>query len=138
MPNDIADNNYKPAILYVDSEVHNITAFVAMLRREYHIVSAGSAFVGLEILQSQHFEIIVSAKNMKEMNGATFLAKSMATHPCSIRLMVSDYADEDRGQGQGRLIHDFLITPWDQSQVKAILKRTYADYLLTCKAKNIE
>ena len=128
LSNDFNEKISKPTILYVDPEVHNINAFVAMLRREYHIIFAFTATKALEILETQSVSIIVSAKKLSDMRGLNFLAATVSDHPMASKLIVSDYPNEDVVSKV--IIFDYLITPWDPVQLKSILKKAHEAYLL--------
>lgn len=118
----------KPAILYVDSEVNNINSLIAILRKDnYRVIPASSIQEGFDILQKQRIGIIICGKRVAGMNGVDFLASTISGYPDASRLLVSAYHNEDPENKAN--IYDYLVTPWDEVQVKLILKAAYESFL---------
>jgi response regulator RpfG family c-di-GMP phosphodiesterase len=118
----------KPAILYVDSEVNNINSLIAILRKDnYRVIPAGSIQEGFDILQKQLVGIIICGKWVAGVKGVDFLASTIPGYPDASRLLVSAYHNEDPENKAH--IYDYLVTPWDEIQLKSILKAAYESFL---------
>jgi response regulator RpfG family c-di-GMP phosphodiesterase len=48
---------------------------------------------GLEMLDREHVDLIISDMRMPGMDGATFLAEARQRHPDTVRLLLTGYAD---------------------------------------------
>ncbi len=71
MPNEIS-----ACILFVDDEPEILTALTRLLRNTgVTLYTATSAEKGLQILEQQYVDIVISDKNMPGMNGMEFLQK---------------------------------------------------------------
>ena len=62
-------------ILYVDDEKANLEAFKSLFRRKFNIVTVNSGRRGLEVLETQPVDLIISDQRMPGMPGIEFLKK---------------------------------------------------------------
>jgi DNA-binding NtrC family response regulator len=118
----------KPILLYVGDEEHNQNSFIAIFRRNYTVLSSGSAQEALKILETEPVEIIICEKKIRSVTGVDFLASTIANHNHCIRLLVSDYANldhENRAQ-----IFDYIIQPWDEEQISKIINQAHQEFML--------
>ncbi|HPV57322.1 MAG TPA: response regulator, partial [Tenuifilaceae bacterium] len=68
-------------ILYVDDEQINLELFKINFRNDFDIRIANSALKGLEILQEEEIDVVISDLKMPHMNGLEFIEKIKATNP---------------------------------------------------------
>jgi len=106
-------------VLYIDDEVHNLTAFKAAFRRNFQIFTAESAEEGRKILESEHIEVILSDQRMPIMTGIEFFESILESHPDPIRILMTGYTDINavvdainRGQ-----VYKYLTKPWVEQDV---------------------
>lgn len=118
------DNNmlYKN-ILYVDDEVHNLTAFRACFRRRYNIFTAISAAEGLKVLQEQDVHTIITDQRMPQITGIEFLESIITKFPLPPRVLLTGYTDIsavidaiNRGS-----VYKYIQKPWDEQELIAII-----------------
>ena len=108
-------------LLLVDDEVNVQRALIRVLRSEgYRILTASSATEGLDVLRENVVQVIVSDQRMPGMSGTEFLSKVKATHPNTIRLLLSGFSDaaaitEAINRGA---IYKFLTKPWDDTDFR--------------------
>ncbi len=112
-------------ILIVDDEPQVLNSLRRLIQRktEFAVVTAGSGAEALEILREQKPAVIISDMRMPQMDGLTFLAKSLELSPASIRIVLSAFADISLviaavNSGQ---IWQYLTKPWDEPQLITIL-----------------
>jgi DNA-binding NtrC family response regulator len=106
-------------VLYIDDEVHNLTAFKAAFRRSFQIFTAESAEQGRQILEEENIEVILSDQRMPIMTGIEFFESILETHPDPIRILMTGYTDINavvdainRGQ-----VYKYLTKPWVEQDV---------------------
>jgi len=112
-------------ILYVDDEEINLRLFKSTFRRDFEIFIANSAKEGLEILNKNTVDVVITDQRMPEMTGVEFLKKvneKYNTIPPN-RLIVSGYTsneDIEKAFKQYRLFR-FISKPWIYKEFKNII-----------------
>ena len=83
-------------ILLVDDDPKVLDALRAMLRGRFNVSTALGAETGLQMLRSAGpFAVVVSDFKMPGMNGVEFLSLAREISPCTVRVMLTGYADMD-------------------------------------------
>ena len=62
----------KIKVLYIDDEINNLTAFKASFRRIFDIYIAESADEGMEVLNNNSIQIVLSDQKMPGKTGVDF------------------------------------------------------------------
>ena len=112
------------SLLFVDDE-RNILSSMKRLFRPlgYHIHLASSGAEGLEILEREDIDLIVSDMRMPEMNGAEFLERAAQQWPNAMRILLTGYSDLGStvaAVNKGK-IYRYVSKPWeDQELVLAV------------------
>lgn len=128
----------KLTILYVDDEESNLNVFKNTFRREYKVFTAINAFEGLEILNREKIDLILTDQRMPEMNGVEFLKKTLDNHPNLNRILVTGYTDFGaltEAINEAR-IFQFIQKPWDENQLREVIEKGLQIYKL--KTENDE
>lgn len=117
----------KPAhILCVDDEPNVLKALRRLFRgAEYIIHTEESGAKGLEVLERQAIDLIISDMRMPQMNGAEFLAQASAKWPETIRILLTGYADIEStisAVNEGR-IYSYCSKPWEDTELKALVAK---------------
>ena len=86
-------NKRKYNILYVDDEISNLNVFRNTFRRNYNIFTAESALEGLEILDREKIDMILTDQRMPEMSGVEFLKKVIQKYPEPSRILITAFTD---------------------------------------------
>lgn len=116
----------KTKALFVDDEPNILSGLKRMLRimrEEMDFVFAESGQEALEILSSQHVDVIVSDMRMPVMDGATLLATVQEHYPHVIRIMLTGQANDEAILRSVGVAHQFLAKPADPNALKAVLLR---------------
>jgi response regulator RpfG family c-di-GMP phosphodiesterase len=120
-------------ILFVDDEKQMLTALNRVFRgKTYTVFMANSAQEALEILENETMDIIVSDMRMPEMDGATFLAKTVDLYPASRRILLTGYSDQEstvRAINEGQ-VHQYIMKPWDNDALKATVDSEIQEKIL--------
>lgn len=121
--NDTVEN---PAtLLFVDDEASILSALRRLLRPAGHkIHTAESGKAGLEILERETVDRVISDMRMPEMDGAKFLEQVRARWPDVTRLLLTGYADvasiiEAINRGE---IYRYIAKPWDDNDLTLIIR----------------
>ncbi|WP_232730665.1 response regulator [Janthinobacterium sp. 64] len=108
-------------LLLVDDEPNILASLKRLLRRDgYHILTANSGQEGLDVLDSNAVDVIVSDQRMPGMLGADFLRKAKLQCPQTIRIMLSGYTELQAvtdAVNEGA-IFKFLTKPWEDHQLR--------------------
>jgi diguanylate cyclase (GGDEF)-like protein len=119
---------WQRTLLLVDDEANVLAALKRLLRRDgYHILAAGSAEQGLELLASHRIDVIVSDQRMPGMTGVEFLRRVKTLHPDTTRLVLSGYTDLQSvtdAINEGA-IYKFLTKPWDDGILRASIEEAF-------------
>ncbi|MDX5426468.1 MAG: response regulator [Bacteroidota bacterium] len=122
----------KIRVLYVDDEPNNLQSFKANFRRDYKVFIAESGKEGLEILDKEKVEIILTDQRMPEMTGIEFLVKVREKYPDPMRLLITGYADINAvidAINKGQVFY-YLTKPWNEDEVRIAIKNAYEVYTL--------
>lgn len=107
-------------LLLVDDEASILSSLRRLLRPAgYTIHMAESGAAGLDILEREPVDLVVSDMRMPEMNGAQFLEQVRKRWPDTMRILLTGYADvgstiEAINRGE---IYRYISKPWDDNQL---------------------
>lgn len=109
-------------VLYVDDEEINLKVFKSVFRRDFIILTASSAKEGIELLDHNHVDIIITDQRMPEITGVEFLKivnQKFPNIPPS-RLIVSGYSSNSdiKEAFDSYNLYKFVTKPWNAEQFK--------------------
>jgi response regulator RpfG family c-di-GMP phosphodiesterase len=115
-----------PTLLLVDDEPGILSSLRRLFRPHgYRVLTAGSGAEGLELLEHETVDLIISDMRMPEMDGARFLELVRARWPDVLRLLLTGYADIgstvaaiNRGE-----IYRYIAKPWDDADIVLIVQK---------------
>jgi response regulator RpfG family c-di-GMP phosphodiesterase len=117
----------KPAatLLFVDDEANILSSLRRLFRPlGYTILVANSGKEGLEILQQNEVDLIISDMRMPEMDGAEFLKQAAEQWPDTMRMLLTGYADVTStiaAINQGK-IYKYISKPWEDNDITLSVK----------------
>jgi two-component system NtrC family sensor kinase len=111
----------KIRILCVDDERNVLRALERLfLDDDYEILTASSGEEGLLLLNAApQVQVVISDFRMPGMNGVDFLKRVFETHPDTIRIVLSGYADTAAvvaAINEGK-IYKFIPKPWNDDEL---------------------
>ena len=123
----------KHTILIVDDEKSILKALKRSLADEnYHILTAESSMEALGLISSDNVAIVISDYSMPGGSGADLLSTVKREKPKCIRIMLSGAAETDRVPdviAKDILnCHRFINKPWDDDQLRQIIKECISQY----------
>jgi response regulator RpfG family c-di-GMP phosphodiesterase len=113
-----------PTLLFVDDEPGILSALRRLFRPHgYRIFIAEGGAAGLEVLEKEQIDLVISDMRMPEMDGATFLKEVRARWPNVMRILLTGYADITStvaaiNQGE---IYRYISKPWDDNEIVSIV-----------------
>ncbi len=124
-PRETAAGSENGAILLVDDEQNVLRALARLLRRDgYRIFTASSFQEAFHILGTESVQVVMSDHRMPEGKGTEFLSRVKATHPNTVRLILSGYADLGAVTEaiNGGAVYRFLTKPWNDDELRETLR----------------
>ncbi len=120
----------KPArLLFVDDEPSILSSLKRLFHRSgYELFTATSGREGLELLEHQAVDLVISDMRMPEMDGAQFLEKVFSRWPDTKRILLTGYADVSStiaAINQGK-IWRYVSKPWDDNEILLTVQQALA------------
>ncbi len=113
------------SILLVDDEPSILSSLRRLLRPVgYRIHTAESGRAGLDILEQEPMDLVISDMRMPEMDGAKFLEQVRRRWPATTRILLTGYADvtstiEAINRGE---IYRYVSKPWDDNDLTLVVR----------------
>jgi signal transduction histidine kinase len=113
----------KYTVLYVDDEESNLRIFKNTFRKEYNIITATSGAEGLELLDHENIDLILTDQRMPGMSGIDFLKRAIDKFPELNRILVTAYTDYDilREAVNELKIFQYVEKPWKEDDIKTTI-----------------
>ena len=115
-----------PTLLCVDDEPNILTSLRRLFRAQgYQVLTAASGALGLEVLEQQAVDLVISDMRMPEMSGAQFLAQVRQRWPDTLRLLLTGYSDIQSIQDAINCgeIYRYITKPWDDDDIRLVVRQ---------------
>lgn len=107
-------------ILFVDDEANILSSLKRLFRPfGYRIFTAEGGAQGLEIMERENVDLVVSDMRMPQMNGAQFLEQVNKRWPETIRILLTGYAEIEAtidAINKGH-IYRYISKPWEDNDI---------------------
>ena len=106
----------------------------------YQIHTAESGDQGLNILNNQPIDLVISDQQMPRMNGAEFLGKVREQSPDTMRILLTGYSDQEAtisAINNGK-IYQYISKPWDNEDLKITIKKALEQHHLVQENKRLQ
>lgn len=129
------------SLLFVDDEANILSSLKRLFRPlGYRILTATSGAEGLEILDRENIDLVISDMRMPEMDGAKFLERVREKSPDTVRLLITGYADISStiaaiNKGQ---IYRYITKPWEDNDVRLTVRYALEQKLLERQKARLE
>lgn len=117
-------------VLYLDDEQQNLVSFRAAFRRFFDVYIAKDVKEALEILHQFPIQVVITDHRMPDITGVQFLEKIIATHPDTIRMIMTGYSDVEaviEAVNNGR-VYRYITKPWDNKELKLTIENAFQLY----------
>jgi DNA-binding NtrC family response regulator len=112
-----------PKLLIVEDEKNTREGIARALKLDYHIEMAENAETGIELLNRERFDIVLTDVKMPGMDGVSFVKKAREIDPALLCIVMTAYGTvETAVDAMKNGAYDFLIKPVQLEQVEAVLK----------------
>ena len=130
-PSRLMDHREYP-VLYVDDERDNLRIFELTFRRDFTVLTAGSAKEGLELLSQHPVAVVLSDQKMPGIEGVEFLRQVRELDSRALRILVTAYGD---AKILGDAINDgniyrYVAKPWEPDDMRLTVRRAIEAYAL--------
>jgi signal transduction histidine kinase len=129
----------KPCLLVVDDEADLVQSVKDLLRFDFRVLGATRASEGLRLMQGQEVHLVMSDQRMPEMTGVEFLSQLRDTHPNTVRLLFTAYADlgaviDAINQGS---VYRYISKPWQPDELRTVLRQSLDYYNLQAERRRL-
>ncbi len=117
-------------LLVIDDERDVCDSIHDLLRRDFHVLRAGSAAEGCRLMQDNDVHVILTDQRMPQITGVEFLTKVRVKYPRAVRMLFTGYADLEAiiaAINQGH-IFQFLRKPWQPEELQRAVREAAAEY----------
>ena len=125
--NDDLQSSTRPAtLLFVDDEPNILSALRRLFRPHgYKIHTAEGGAEGLELLEREPVDLVISDMRMPNMDGAQFLEQVRQKWPDTVRILLTGYADVSStiaaiNKGE---IYRYIAKPWNDNDIVLLVKQ---------------
>jgi len=112
------------ALLFVDDEPGILSALRRLVRKlDVKVFIAEGGAAGLDVLENNHIDLVISDMRMPEMDGAQFLARVKELYPDTVRYLLTGYSDISatiNALNKGG-IYRYLSKPWDDAELLEVI-----------------
>lgn len=129
----------KPYLLCLDDEPDNLDALERIFRRKYTVLKATTPEQAFDVLDNYPaLSVIISDQRMPLITGVEFLEKSIASHPDTVRILLTGYTDIESviGAVNKGQIYRYLTKPWDPVDLVNTVDQATEKYLLKNELRN--
>jgi HD-like signal output (HDOD) protein len=116
----------KRRVLFVDDEsavLEGLRAVLRQQRREWDMVFAVGGPTGLDEVQRNTFDVVVTDMRMPMVDGAELLRQVKELQPHAVRIVLSGQTDAETALKTVFTAHQFLAKPCDVEKLRAVVKR---------------
>jgi response regulator RpfG family c-di-GMP phosphodiesterase len=124
-PHAAPEINSGATLLCVDDEPNILSALRRLFRASgYRVLTADSGALGLEVLEKERVDLVISDMRMPVMDGARFLAQVRERWPDTLRLLLTGYSDIQSIQDAINCgeIYRYITKPWDDSDILLLVR----------------
>ncbi len=123
----------RPRILVVDDEEAILETMTFTFEDDYDVLTSSSASKALDLLEAEGpVAVVISDQRMPEMTGVEFLAKVFESHPATVRMILTGFADMDATIGaiNDGHVYAYITKPWEPDDLKQVVRRAVDHYYL--------
>lgn len=113
-------------ILYIDDASSMRKLVEMVLGKDFDLSLAEDGVIGLEKLQSNHYDLIISDINMPNMDGLTFLkhARTLDNYKFTpILMMTTEASAEMKAQGKAFGATGWIVKPFDPAKLPNVIRK---------------
>jgi DNA-binding NarL/FixJ family response regulator len=130
---------YKPSILIVDDEESiRVSLENILIEENYFVKTANNGLMALEMLQNDHYDVILTDIVMDDMTGVELLKKIKDGFPEILVLLMTGYSSIDTAVEAVRLgASDYLIKPFTYKVMLSSITHCLENHTTVRKNKSL-
>lgn len=119
------DKYQKPRILVVDDEKRIRDGCIKVLTQQgFEVAEAESGTISLEMIEREHFDVVLLDLMMPAISGFDVLAHVKAVHPDTTIIVISGYATVDHSiEAMKKGAFDFIPKPFSPEQLRVVVAK---------------
>jgi response regulator RpfG family c-di-GMP phosphodiesterase len=125
-PEALSEEVQPASLLFVDDEPNILSALKRLFRPHgYRIRTAEGGAAGLELLEQEPADLVISDMRMPQMDGAKFLEHVREKWPDTMRILLTGYADVSStiaAINKGEIFR-YISKPWDDNDIVLLVKQ---------------
>lgn len=125
----VAGSTTPATLLLVDDEPLILSSLRRLFRPQgYRVLTAEGGQAGLDLLQGETVDLVISDMRMPGMDGAHFLEKVRRAQPDAARILLTGYADiasTIAAINEGE-IDRYIAKPWDDNDILLVVREALA------------
>lgn len=113
-------NTKRTTLLYLDANEVALEAFVHNMNSHFHVVVASTPIDAYNVLREEHIDLVISAKEMPEMDGISFLETIAKDFPKVGRILSSEEGSWEEmiaAVNRGK-VSKILRSPFNYGEIK--------------------
>ena len=120
------NDSQRSRILIVDDEEAILETMQFTFEDDYDVITSADAESALGLLQeNEPVSVVISDQRMPNMTGVEFLAKVFDSHPNTVRIILTGFADMDAiittiNEGH---VYAYITKPWEPDDLKQVVRR---------------
>lgn len=121
----LAELSYRPKILVVDDEQRIRDGCHRVLTEEgCEVAGAADGKIGLEMIEKEHYDIILLDLMMPGLSGFDVLSQVKAIHPDTLIIVISGYATVEHSvEAMKKGAFDFIPKPFSPDQLRVLISK---------------
>jgi len=130
----------RPRILIVDDEEAILETMQLTFEDEYEVLTSTEADTALRLLEENApVAVVVSDQRMPGMTGVEFLSRVFESHPTTVRIILTGFADMDaiiQAINDGH-VYAYITKPWEPDDLKQVVRRAVDHYELSVENEKL-
>ena len=130
----------RPRILIVDDEEAILETLTFTFEDDYEVYTSLDARRALDILDEKApIAAVLTDQRMPGMSGVEFVTEVCKRHPSTVRMILTGFADMQAiiEAINGGHVYAYMTKPWEQDQLKQLMKRAVDHYNLTVENQRL-
>jgi CheY-like chemotaxis protein len=130
----------RPRLLVVDDEEAILETMEFTFMDLYEVITTTDPRRALQILDEKSpISVVLTDQRMPEMTGVELLREVYATHPETVRIILTGFADSEstiKAINDGH-VYAYVDKPWEPAELKQIVKRAVELHGLSVENRNL-
>ncbi len=126
-------------ILFIDDDKNFLSGIHRSLFRRFDVTVVDSPIEGLELMDNEHFSVVISDLKMPQMGGIEFLSQIRLRHPDTVRVLFTGFSDQQTAidaVNHGEIFR-FLTKPCNLELLIRVLQDSIRQYQLLVSEREL-